>query len=160
MSTQHETQPAPAVEDPEAQKMFCKSCGMKATRVSNNEGVTVFWTHPGADHHVEPVPRDGYRICDFCYLPDPGWCIPLKEHADREYVGAQAVAVDNDALWAACDECAGHVLARRYGALRDRVFEGHERLNGRPVNELEKMSAIAALQAFWMAGPGDPVKEG
>lgn len=162
MSTQHEhvTQPAPAPEDPDAQEMFCKSCGMKATRVSNDEGVTVFWTHPGADHDVEPVAAKGYRICDFCYIPDPGWEIPLTEHADREYVGVSAVAIDNDAVWAACDECAGHVLARRYGALRDKVFAGHERLSGQPITTIEKLSAIEALRVFWASGPGDPVRTG
>jgi|SRR5215468_7876410 len=54
-------------------------------------------------------------ICDFCNAPDPKHCWVSKPAQFKLQVGKQALVLNSDEHWAACDTC--HVLISNFDAI-------------------------------------------
>lgn len=147
-----------------ATEMGCAVCRLKISRITLPDGRQE-WSHPGSSGHtVVPVALaspDIIHVCDFCLAPHPGWRILLAQHATntlRQH-GLDITAVDVDGQWAACTDCAIAIRDRAAAQLRQRAYRGWQRTTGAWPDAGQRQSVNAQLAAFWLAGPGEPVRE-
>lgn len=153
-----------------ATELCCPVCRVKVSRITSPAG-RVWYDHAGrSDHEVgTPLrlpPADVIHVCDFCMRPHPVWMFPLRDHAStvspvHPEIGYRVDAVDTDAWWGACQECADLVTGRKIGELRDRALDVmvtliQARFDREP-SQWERESTIMQLAAFWLSVPGDPV---
>ena len=71
------------------------------------------------------------------------------------YLNIEVTAIDDDAIWGACDECAQLVRTRQIGQLRNRALAvARRQYEPKPLPRYALEGIIAQLAAFWLSVPG------
>jgi len=143
----------------------CRTCHVKVSKITEPDG-TEWWGHPhdNTSHKVVPVElpwKEIVRLCDLCMALRPAWAYPLLAHAHTTKwspdLGVNVTALDTDAWWLICDECAQLVNARDKIALRNKALAVlRKRLPD--MTQWEAQSVLLQLAAFWGGQPGSPVE--
>lgn len=124
--------------DPRAR--VCAVCGRPAEHYSDHGWLHLADTITGtADHPVVPVePGEVHlaAVCDFCYEPEPGFCLPVRDFLFGGMVATTDMPDGNKARneslgnWAACGVCAKLIERNDWNGLIRRVLASYAERRG------------------------------
>jgi hypothetical protein len=129
---------APGSEDWPA----CAVCGRILDRVTGPAGVRYQHTDDDVDHLPVPVasselPHVDLR-CDFCFDPDPGWAMPVRDFRMEVLPGHGSLGE-----WLACDPCSAAIVRGDWpGLLRRTVASMTERHGPVPAEVVDGLRGL------------------